>query len=99
MRINVVTGSASGIGKATKELLESRGEKVIGVDLHNADVNVNLENAEGRKQMIEEVTNLSGGHVDAVFSIAGVGGQTALCASVNYFAMRDAVAGLRPLLE
>jgi len=31
-RASVVTGSASGIGKATKEVLESHGEKVIGVD-------------------------------------------------------------------
>lgn len=81
MRVNVVTGSASGIGKATKELLESRGERVIGVDLHNADVNINLENAEGRQEMVERVTELSDGKIDAIFSIAGVSGQTPLCLS------------------
>jgi len=32
-RINVVTDAASGIGLATKQLLESRGETVIGVDI------------------------------------------------------------------
>lgn len=98
MRVNVVTGSASGIGKATKELLESRGERVIGVDLHNADVNINLETAEGRQQMVDQVTALSGGKIDAIFSIAGVSGQTPLCASVNYFSMPATLEGLRPLL-
>lgn len=98
MRINVVTGSASGIGKATKELLESRGERVIGVDLHNADVNITLETAEGRQQMIDEVTALSAGTIDAIFSIAGVSGQTPMCASVNYFSMPATLTGLRPLL-
>ncbi|MHB8334188.1 MAG: Rossmann-fold NAD(P)-binding domain-containing protein [Acidimicrobiales bacterium] len=98
LRINVVTGSASGIGKATKELLESRGERVIGVDRHNADVNITLETAEGRQQMIDEVTALSAGTIDAIFSIAGVSGQTPMCASVNYFSMPATLTGLRPLL-
>lgn len=99
MRVNVVTGSASGIGKATKELLEARGERVIGVDLHNADVNINLEHPEGRQQMVEQVTALSGGKIDAIFAIAGVSGQTPLCASVNYFSMPATLDGLRPLLN
>lgn len=98
MRVNVVTGSASGIGKATKDLLESRGERVIGVDLHNADVNITLETPEGRQQMIDEVTSLSGGKIDAIYSVAGVAGQTPMCASVNYFSMPATLNGLRPLL-
>ncbi len=44
-RTSVVTGAASGIGKATKELLESRGERVIGVDIHDADIIVDLTTA------------------------------------------------------
>jgi NAD(P)-dependent dehydrogenase (short-subunit alcohol dehydrogenase family) len=99
MRVNVVTGSASGIGQATKELLESRGERVIGVDLHDADILANLENVEGREHMAAEVARLSDGVVDAVFAIAGLGGQTATCASVNYFGMISTLTMLRPLLE
>ncbi len=98
MRVNVVTGSASGIGKATKDLLESRGERVIGVDLHDADVNITLETTEGRQDMVDQVTALSDGKIDAIFSIAGVSGQTPLCASVNYFSMPATLVGLRPLL-
>jgi NADP-dependent 3-hydroxy acid dehydrogenase YdfG len=37
-RTNVVTGAASGIGRATQELLEQRGETVFGVDLVGSDV-------------------------------------------------------------
>jgi len=37
-RTNVVTGAASGIGTATKELREQRGGTVIGVDLAGSDV-------------------------------------------------------------
>ena len=47
MRTVVVTGAASGIGRATKELLESRGERVIGVDLHDSDVVVDLTTQAG----------------------------------------------------
>ena len=39
-RTIVVTGAASGIGKATSELLSSRGDTVIGVDLQGTDINV-----------------------------------------------------------
>ena len=37
-RTAVITGSASGIGKATRELLLARGYRVIGVDLHDAEI-------------------------------------------------------------
>ena len=37
-RTYVITGSASGIGAATAQILRDRGEKVIGVDLQNADI-------------------------------------------------------------
>lgn len=36
-RSSVSTGAASGIGKATKELLEQRGERAIGVGLRHVD--------------------------------------------------------------
>lgn len=37
-RTYALTGSASGIGLATKLLLESRGHRVIGIDIRDADV-------------------------------------------------------------
>ena len=40
MRTFVVTGSASGIGGATRARLVARGDRVIGVDIRDADVQV-----------------------------------------------------------
>jgi len=69
---SVVTGSASGIGKATKEVLESRSEKVIGVDLHDADITVDLTTADGRAALVDRVSELGGDSIDAIYAIAGL---------------------------
>ncbi|GIF24365.1 NAD(P)-dependent dehydrogenase (short-subunit alcohol dehydrogenase family) [Actinoplanes tereljensis] len=97
-RTSVVTGSASGIGKATKELLESRGERVIGVDLHDADIEVDLTTAAGRVALVEEVRRLSGGVVDAVYAVAGLALPVPATVAVNYFGAVATLAGLRPFL-
>lgn len=96
-RTSVVTGAASGIGKATKELLESRGERVIGVDLHDADVTVDLTTAEGRANLVSGVAALTD-TVDAVFAIAGLAHPIPATVSVNYFGMVATLEGLRPML-
>ena len=69
-RTYVVTGAASGIGKATRELLLERGHTVIGVDIRDADVTVDLSTAEGRAALVETVTALSGGTIVAVIANA-----------------------------
>lgn len=97
-RTSVVTGAASGIGLATKELLESRGEKVIGVDLRNADVTVDLTSPDDRKRMVAEVDDLSGGTIDAIVAVAGIAAPIPATAAVNYFGMVASLEGLRPLL-
>lgn len=97
-RTNVVTGAASGIGKTTKELLESRGEKVIGVDLHDADITVDLSTTEGRSQLATRVAELSGGTIDAVYAVAGLSAPVPATVGVNFFGMVATLEGLRPLL-
>ena len=97
-RINVVTGAASGIGKATRELLLERGEQVIGVDIHDADIITDLSVPEGRAAMRSAVERRSAGHVDAVFAVAGLATPTPDTASVNYFGMTGTLVDLRPLL-
>jgi NAD(P)-dependent dehydrogenase (short-subunit alcohol dehydrogenase family) len=97
-RVNVVTGSSSGIGKATKELLERRGETVIGVDLRDAQINVDLTTSDGRSEMFDEVHRLSGGRVDAVLAIAGIAAPIPATVAVNYFGMVATLADLRPFL-
>ncbi|MGD9957616.1 MAG: SDR family oxidoreductase [Candidatus Nanopelagicales bacterium] len=97
-RTYVVTGSASGIGKATRELLQERGHRVIGVDLHDADVVVDLTTADGRAALVSEVSALAGGSIDAVLGVAGLAHPVPATVAVNYFGMVATLEGLRPLL-
>ena len=97
-RVSVVTGAASGIGKATAELLRSRGERVIGVDLSGTDIDADLSTDVGLAGMVEAVTKASGGAIDAIFGIAGLALDKAKTVNVNYFGMIGTLMGLRPLL-
>lgn len=98
MRTYVITGAASGIGKATSELLQERGHAVIGVDLKDSDVDADLSTAEGRATMVEAVTEKSGGSIDAIIACAGLSTPTVATAKVNYYGAVGTLTGLRPLL-
>jgi NAD(P)-dependent dehydrogenase (short-subunit alcohol dehydrogenase family) len=102
MRTIVVTGSASGMGAATKARLEGQGDRIIGVDLRDADVIADLGTTDGRDAAIAKVGELSGGAIDGLVTWAGLPGLTdrpgSLLASVNYFGTVAMLAGLRPLL-
>ena len=97
-RTNVVTGVASGIGQATKQLLQSRGETVIGIDIRDADVIVDLTSAFDRERMVEEVRAKSGGRIDTIIAVAGLAAPVPATVAVNYFGMVATLEGLRPLL-
>jgi NAD(P)-dependent dehydrogenase (short-subunit alcohol dehydrogenase family) len=102
MRTVVVTGSASGMGAATRARLEADGQRVIGVDLHDAEVVADLGTPEGRRAAIEAVTEAAGGAIDGLVTWAGLPGLTdrpgSLLASVNYFGTVSLLDGLRPRL-
>ncbi|TDN91613.1 SDR family oxidoreductase [Microbacterium sp. BK668] len=97
-RTYVVTGAASGIGQATRELLIERGHRVIGVDVSPSDVTVDLGTPEGRADLVDRVWDLSGGTVDAVLAVAGLASPTPATVAVNYFGTIATLQGLRPLL-
>jgi len=101
-RTVVVSGSASGMGAATASALESAGQRVIGVDLHDATVVADLANAAGRAHAIDEISRLNAGVIDGLVTWAGVAGLTDLpgsvVVSVNYFGTVALLEGLRPLL-
>ena len=97
-----VTGSASGIGAACRRRLADGGARVIGIDLHDADVTADLGTADGRRAAVEAVGDLAGGSLDRLVTCAGVAGAPSrpgsLVASVNYFGTVALLDGLRPLL-
>ena len=98
-RTVVVTGSASGIGAALSSLLVSRGCRVIGVDLRDADVVVDLGTVDGRTKLVEAVRKLAPTGIDGIVANAGVNRPDALTIRVNYFGAVATLEGLRPLLR
>ena len=103
MRTIVLTGSASGMGAATKARLEAGGDRVIGVDIAPADVVADLGTVEGRRLALERVGELSGGVIDGLVTWAGIAGLTETpgseLVSVNYFGHSSDTRGLRPMLS
>lgn len=97
-RTYVVTGAASGIGKATADLLTGQGHRVIGTDIRDADIVADLSTVSGREQLVQEVTRVSGGSIDAIVAVAGLSAPTAATVAVNYYGAIATLEGLRPLL-
>ena len=101
MRTIAITGSAGGMGVATRVLLESQGHRVIGVDIRDAEVIADLSTSAGRDEMVSAVTTASGGVLDGLVAAAGIasnGGNEELVVSINYFGAVATLMGLRPLL-
>jgi NAD(P)-dependent dehydrogenase (short-subunit alcohol dehydrogenase family) len=96
-RTYVITGSASGIGAATARRLSGAGARVIGVDLRAADVIADLTTEAGRAALVQGVTDLSGGAIDAVIANAG-GGPTETMLQLNFFGAVATLQNLRPML-
>ena len=95
----VITGSAGGIGQATRERLVCDGHEVIGVDLRDAEVIADLSTGEGRAAMVDAVADVSGGRIDGLVAGAGITGpDPAQVVSINYFGAVATIEGLKPLL-
>jgi NAD(P)-dependent dehydrogenase (short-subunit alcohol dehydrogenase family) len=97
-RTLVVTGAASGIGATTARMAEEQGYRVIGVDIHDADVVADLSTEEGRKTAADKCAEVADGRIDAVAACAGISAPVAKTASVNYFGVVGFLEALRPTL-
>ena len=103
MGVYAVTGSASGIGAATSQLLTERGHRVIGVDRAGADVTADLATDAGRREAIRGILEAAGDRLHGFVPCAGLAGlsdsDSRLLVSVNYFGAVEVAFGLRPALE
>ena len=73
-KIAIVTGAASGIGKATVELFRSEGATVVGADaVEGADVIADAGKDADVRNLVEDVTAQHGG-LDIFFANAGISG-------------------------
>jgi NAD(P)-dependent dehydrogenase (short-subunit alcohol dehydrogenase family) len=97
-RTYVVTGTGSGIGRATASLLRSRGARVIGIDVTCAEVRADLSTPDGRIAAVDGALIESGGHVDGVIANAGLSTPSTATVAVNYFGAVALLEGLRPAL-
>jgi len=99
MRTIAITGSASGMGAALRKRLTDSGDRVIGVDLRDADVIADLATPDGRSAAIESIRSACGGVLDGIVPCAGLSGLPdrpgSLVASLNYFGTVDLLTGLR----
>jgi NAD(P)-dependent dehydrogenase (short-subunit alcohol dehydrogenase family) len=94
-----ITGSAGGIGIATRKMLEAAGHHVIGVDLRDAEVIADLATADGRQKMVAEVAERSNQSLDGLVAGAGIiDAPDDHVMSTNFFGAVATLEGLRPLL-
>ena len=79
-KVAIVTGAASGIGKASVELFQSEGATVVGADVSDgADVRADAGSEADVKALIDQVAQQHGG-LDIFFANAGISGGWATIA-------------------
>ena len=81
-KVALITGAAGGIGRALVDGLERHGARVVGVDLHDADVIADVTNPDSTEVMVREtearlggldiLVNNAGGYEDPTFPDASV---------------------------
>jgi NAD(P)-dependent dehydrogenase (short-subunit alcohol dehydrogenase family) len=79
-KIAIVTGAASGIGRATVELFRSEGAAVVGTDVSDgADVRADAGSEAEVRSLVDQVEREHGG-LDIFFANAGISGGFATIA-------------------
>lgn len=98
----VITGSASGMGAAVRKHLEKSGDRVIGIDLRDAEIIADLSTDEGCAKAVSGVKQRCSDRLDRFVAAHGVAPDVknpSLIASVNYYGVVNLVDGLFELLQ
>lgn len=102
MGLYAVSGSASGIGAATRRHLEAGGHSVVGIDLRGAEIVADLSVAAGRAEALAALERLSKGRLEGLVAAAGVGAShepIERIVAINYFGCVGLIGGARKMLE
>jgi NAD(P)-dependent dehydrogenase (short-subunit alcohol dehydrogenase family) len=98
-----ISGAASGMGRETAQRLRDDGHTVIGVDVKDADIVVDLSTPRGRRDARDGVLEASGGKLEGAVLAAGLGpgpgrDRPRQIAAVNYLGVVELLVGWRPAL-
>ncbi|MCW2130929.1 SDR family NAD(P)-dependent oxidoreductase [Arthrobacter sp. VKM Ac-2550] len=94
-RTIVVTGAASGIGKATSQILEDGGDTVLRIDLKEGDITGDLGDPDSIAQIANAVAEKAGGVIDGLVANAGVSAPTELSPKINFLGTVRLIESLR----
>lgn len=99
----LVTGSASGMGRAAAEALRAQGHRVIGLDLKEGEVIADLSTKDGRNRAVTDILAACEGNLDGAVLAAGLGPQPGkercpIIMQVNFFGVVDLLKGLHGAL-
>ena len=95
MSTYLVTGSASGMGRATADRLVAHGHTVVGVDLVDADICADLSTSDGRRTVVDSAPAALDGAVCCAGLVGLTGRPGSALVSVNYFGTVEVLEGLK----
>jgi NAD(P)-dependent dehydrogenase (short-subunit alcohol dehydrogenase family) len=101
MSTYVLTGGATGIGAAIKARLKGAGHQVVVLDLHDADIVVDLSEASQRQAAITALLDILPESIEGIITCAGVASHfpdLKKILSINYTGSIEIINGLRQRL-
>lgn len=100
-KLYAMTGGATGIGQALRNQLIERGDKIIVVDLKDADINADLATVAGREAAVAGIKTLAPEGLDGFVACAGLGPHAqpkSIIDRVNFFGAVHCIEGVRELV-
>lgn len=97
----VLSGGATGIGAAIKARLKAAGHKVVVLDLRDADIEVDLSQADQRDAAVSSLLERLPETIEGIITCAGVASHfpdLKKILSINYSGSIEIINGLRPRL-
>lgn len=100
MAYYAITGATTGIGAATKDMLEKQGHAVINIDIVNGDITADLADKAERKRAMEELAKRAPEGLDGFVACAEVGPSETpdRIVNLNYFAAKECTEAAYELL-